>query len=208
MARKIKYYLVAAEALPEIFIRVAEAKRMMQTGEADTVGAATKMAGISRSAFYKYKDAVQPFNDMKSEHIITFYTLLKDVSGTLSSVLGVFAASGANILTINQSIPTNGCAAVTISAETSAMEKSLEQLITEHQLKDQVEMTGTFCIGRSQEGVCVLVDGEFVQAKHDISLRFRGSSNQRLLDVKKTLAAGQPVWWEDEKVFATHTMEK
>ena len=73
MARKIKYYLVAAEALPEIFIRVAEAKRMMQTGEADTVGAATKMAGISRSAFYKYKDAVQPFNDMKSEHIITLH---------------------------------------------------------------------------------------------------------------------------------------
>ena len=129
MARKFKYYLVAAEALPEIFIRVAEAKRMMQTGEAETVGAATKLAGISRSAFYKYKDAVQPFNDMKSEHIITFYTLLKDVSGTLSRVLNVFAASGANILTINQSIPTNGCAAVTISAETSGMEKSLEQLI-------------------------------------------------------------------------------
>ena len=129
MARKVKYYLVAAEALPEIFIRVAEAKRMMQTGEAETVGAATKLAGISRSAFYKYKDAVQPFNDMKSEHIITFYTLLKDVSGTLSRVLNVFASSGANILTINQSIPTNGCAAVTISAETSGMEKSLEQLI-------------------------------------------------------------------------------
>lgn len=138
MSRKIKYYLVAAEALPEIFILVAEAKRMMQTGEADTVGAATKMAGISRSAFYKYKDAVQPFNDMKSEHIITFYTLLKDVSGTLSSVLGVFAASSANILTINQSIPTNGCAAVTISAETSAMEKSLEQLITDISALDNV----------------------------------------------------------------------
>ena len=96
------------------------------------------MVGISRSAFYKYKDAVQPFNDMKSEHIITFYTLLKDVSGTLSSVLGVFAASGANILTINQSIPTNGCAAVTISAETSAMEKSLEQLITDISALDNV----------------------------------------------------------------------
>lgn len=129
MAREIKYYIVAANALPEIFVKVAEAKRMMQTGEAETVGAATKLAGISRSAFYKYKDAVQPFNDMKSEHIITFYTLLKDVSGTLSRVLNVFAASGANILTINQSIPTNGCAAVTISAETSGMEKSLEQLI-------------------------------------------------------------------------------
>ena len=129
MARKIEDYLVAAEALPEIFIRVAEAKRMMQTGEAETVGEAARLAGISRSAFYKYKDAVQPFNDMKSEHIITFYTLLKDVSGTLSRVLNVFASSGANILTINQSIPTNGCAAVTISAETSGMEKSLEQLM-------------------------------------------------------------------------------
>ena len=129
MARKIEYYLVAAEALPEIFIRVAEAKRMMQTGEAETVGEAARLAGISRSAFYKYKDAVQPFNDRKSEHILTCYTLLKDVSGTLSRVLNVFASSGANILTINQSIPTNGCAAVTISAETSGMEKSLEQLM-------------------------------------------------------------------------------
>ena len=138
MARKVKYYLVAAEALPEIFIRVAEAKRMMQTGEAETVGAATKLAGISRSAFYKYKDAVQPFNDMKSEHIITFYTLLKDVSGTLSRVLNVFASSGANILTINQSIPTNGCAAVTISAETSGMEKSLEQLIGDISILENV----------------------------------------------------------------------
>ena len=129
MARKIKYYLVAAEALPEIFIRVAEAKRMMQTGEADTVGAATKMAGISRSAFYKYKDAVQPFNDMKTGRIITFYALLKDNPGVLSNVLSIFAGSGANILTINQSIPTNGCAAVTISAETSDMRESLEELI-------------------------------------------------------------------------------
>ena len=129
MARAIKYYIVAAEALPEIFVKVAEAKRMMQTGEADTVGEATKLAGISRSAFYKYKDSVQPFNDMKAEHIITFYAMLKDMAGVLSGVLAVFAASGANILTINQSIPTNGCTAVTISAETSRMEESLEQLM-------------------------------------------------------------------------------
>ena len=102
---------------------------MMQTGEADTVGDATRKAGISRSAFYKYKDSVQPFNDMKAEHIITFYGMLKDNTGVLSRVLGIFASSGANILTINQSIPTNGCAAVTISAETSGMEQTLESLI-------------------------------------------------------------------------------
>ena len=138
MARKIKYYLVAAEALPEIFIRVAEAKRMMQTGEADTVGAATKMAGISRSAFYKYKDTVRPFNDMLHGRIVTFQILLKDEPGILSATLNIFAGTGVNILTINQSIPTNGCAAVTISAETSAMEKSLEQLITDISALDNV----------------------------------------------------------------------
>ena len=129
MSKEVKYYIVAANALPEVFIKVAEAKRMMQTGEADTVGDATKKAGISRSAFYKYKDSVQPFNDMKSEHIITFYGMLKDNTGVLSHVLGIFASSGANILTINQSIPTNGCAAVTISAETSGMEQTLESLM-------------------------------------------------------------------------------
>ena len=129
MGAQTKFYIVAAEALPEIFIKVAEAKRMMQTGEAGTVGAATRQVGISRSAFYKYKDAVQPFNNMKSVRIITFYIMLKDNPGVLSNVLAIFAGSGANILTINQSIPTNGCAAVTISAETSEMEQTLEELM-------------------------------------------------------------------------------
>ena len=101
----------------------------MQTGEAGTVGAATRAVGISRSAFYKYKDAVQPFNNMKAGRIITFYTMLKDSPGVLSNVLSIFAGSGANILTINQSIPTNGCAAVTVSAETSDMEQTLEELM-------------------------------------------------------------------------------
>jgi len=129
MGVKTKFYIVAAEALPDIFIKVAEAKGMMQSGEAGTVGEATRRVGISRSAFYKYKDAVQPFNNMKAGHIITFYAMLKDNPGVLSNVLAIFAGSGANILTINQSIPTNGCAAVTISAETSDMEISLEELI-------------------------------------------------------------------------------
>ena len=121
MGKKTKFYLVAADALPEIFLKVAEAKRMLH--------AAARQVGISRSAFYKYRDSVQPFNDMKTGRIITFYALLKDNPGVLSNVLSIFAGSGANILTINQSIPTNGCAAVTISAETSDMRESLEELI-------------------------------------------------------------------------------
>ena len=127
---KKKYYLVSAEALPEVFIKVAEAKRMLQVGEADTVGEAARLVGISRSAFYKYKDAVQPFQNMRAGHIITFYALLKDIPGVLSNYLSIFAVSGANILTINQTIPTNGCAGVTISAETSEMVDGLEELMS------------------------------------------------------------------------------
>ena len=125
-----KYYIVSAEALPEVFVKVAEARRMLQVGEAATVGEAARMVGISRSAFYKYKDAVQPFQDMKAGHIITFYALLKDNPGVLSNFLSIFANSGANILTINQTIPTNGCAGVTISAETRDMVEDLESMMT------------------------------------------------------------------------------
>lgn len=129
MGKTPSYFIVEAGALPEIFLKVAEAKRMLETGEADTVNRAVQRVGISRSAFYKYKDAVQPFQDMKSGRIITFHAMLKDNPGVLSTVLSIFAASGANILTINQSIPINGCAALTVSAETSDMEMSVEELI-------------------------------------------------------------------------------
>ena len=124
-----RYYLVAAEVLPEIFLKVAEANRLLKAGEVATAGDAAKAVGISRSAYYKYRDAIQPFTDMSTGHIITFYALLKNQSGVLSDVLSVFARSGANILTINQSIPTDGCAAVTIAAETSGMSCSLESLL-------------------------------------------------------------------------------
>ena len=131
MAPATKFYLVSSEALPEIFIKVAEAKRMLQSGEVRTAGDAARTVGISRSAFYKYRDAVRPFNDMKTGRIITFYTMLKNNPGVLSDVLSIFAGSGANILTINQSIPTNGCAAVTISAETSGLAETLEKLMAD-----------------------------------------------------------------------------
>lgn len=124
-----KYYLVASEVLPEVIRRVAEANRMLRAGEAHTALEAARAVGISRSAFYKYRDAVRPFTDLRTERIVTFYTLLKNNPGVLSDVLSIFAASGANILTINQSIPTNGCASVTVSAETSAMNVTLDDLL-------------------------------------------------------------------------------
>ena len=128
---KSKYFLVAAGALPEVFLKVAEAKRMLEVGEATTVGEAARTVGISRSAFYKYKDTVHPFQNMKAGRIITFYALLKDNPGILSTFLRTFADSGANILTINQTIPTNGCAAVTVSADTGDMAESLDALVAQ-----------------------------------------------------------------------------
>ena len=92
-----KYYLVDAEMLPEVFLKVMEAKELLQTGEADTVAEAVAMAGISRSAFYKYKDSISPFQDLKRGHILTFHVLVRDQAGALSMVLGIFAQSGANV---------------------------------------------------------------------------------------------------------------
>ena len=125
-----KYFIVEAKALPDIFLKVAEAKRILELREADTVNEATLKVGISRSAFYKYKDAIRPFNDMLNGHIVTFQVLLKDEPGVLSSILAAFAASGGNILTINQGLPINGCAVVTVNAETSGLQGSLQDLLT------------------------------------------------------------------------------
>ena len=129
MTQLSKYYIVEAKALPEVFLKVAEAKWLLETGEVNTVNEAAKATGISRSAFYKYRDAIAPFQNMMAGRILTFQFLLRDVTGLLSSILTIFAQSGANILTINQSIPTNGCASVTISAETTNMTEGVEEMV-------------------------------------------------------------------------------
>lgn len=129
MSTQPKYFIVEAEALPEVFLKVAEAKRMLETGEVETVNRAAQLVGISRSAFYKYKDAMLPFHDMLHGRIITVQIVLKDEPGILSTVLNIFAQSGGNILTIHQGIPVSGCAVVSVGAETSGMEASVEELI-------------------------------------------------------------------------------
>ncbi len=127
---KPKYYLVEAGVLPEVFIKVTEARELLETGEVRTVAEAVERVGISRSAFYKYKDSIMPFRDMRHGSIVTFNALLRDKKGVLSSLLAIFADTGANILTINQSIPTNGTALVAISAMTENMTIGTDELIS------------------------------------------------------------------------------
>ena len=129
MTQLPKYYIVEAKALPEVFLKVAEAKWLLETGEATTVNEAAKATGISRSAFYKYRDAIAPFQNLMAGRILTFQFILRHVTGLLSSILTIFAQFGANILTINQTIPTNGCASVTISAETTNMTDGVEEMV-------------------------------------------------------------------------------
>ncbi|MCD8007832.1 MAG: ACT domain-containing protein [Clostridiales bacterium] len=138
MSKVTKYFIVEASALPEIFLKVAQAKEALELGEAATVNEATRMAGISRSAFYKYKDAVRPFNDMMNGHIVTFQAMLRDEPGALSAILNIFAASGGNILTINQTIPTGSVAAGNLSAETSGLNVSLDELVHQVSAMDGV----------------------------------------------------------------------
>ena len=130
MPTKPKYYIVEASALPEVFLKVAEAKRLLSTGEASTVNEATKMTDISRSAFYKYRDAVMPFQNMMTGRIMTIQLLLHDEVGLLAKILELFTNANANIITINSIVPTNGTAVVTISAETMDLSIPLETLMT------------------------------------------------------------------------------
>ena len=124
-----KYYIIEASALPDVFLKVAEAKRLLETGEVTTVNEATRRTGISRSAFYKYRDTILPFQNMMTGRNITFQLMLHDEPGVLSAILACFARWHANVLTINQTIPTGGCALVTVSAETEDMRIALEDFL-------------------------------------------------------------------------------
>ena len=129
MSNKPKYYIVEASALPEVFLKVAEAKRLLSTGEASTVNEATHMTDISRSAFYTYRDAVLPFQNMMTGRVITLQILIHDEPGRLSIILNQLAEDHVNIMTINSIVPTNGTAIVTISAETMDVVIPLEDML-------------------------------------------------------------------------------
>lgn len=129
LENRTRLLLVDSGAVPEVFVRVVEAKRYLQSGEADTAAEAARMAGISRSAYYKYKEAVFPYDEERTGHILTVHLLLRDRPGMLSSVLTAFAEAGANILTVNQNIPAGGTASVSISARTDRMALPVEDFI-------------------------------------------------------------------------------
>ena len=121
--------LVNAELLPEVLIKVIEAKRLLSQGKAKNSSEAARLAGISRSAFYKYKDGVSVYNDDRQSKIVTYSLTLMDNPGVLSNVLSELSHYGANVLTINQNIPMDGAAPVTISFTTGGL------LIDEHDLR-------------------------------------------------------------------------
>lgn len=131
MANSQKYYIIDAATLPDVFLRVAEAKRLLSTGEVKTVNEAARRTGISRSAFYKYRDAVLPFQSVMDGRVLTYQFILHDEPGALSRLLDVFATRGANIRTINSIVPSNGCAIVTISAETLDLTVQAEEFLSE-----------------------------------------------------------------------------
>jgi chorismate mutase len=123
------YLLVDKNVLPQVFSKVVEAKQYLINSEAASTSEAARMAGISRSVFYKYKDAVYPYNDKVTDRIITIQVVLYDKPGVLMALISGFYSVGANILTINQNIPVNGKALVSISARVDNMVGSVADLL-------------------------------------------------------------------------------
>lgn len=118
---KISHYIVAESAVPKVLKDVAKLNVLLERGEVKTVAQGLELVGISRSAYYKYKDKVAPFHEIRGGSSFTLYVELDDEPGVLSSFLDVFARCGMNILTISQNIPINSVAGITISAR--AMDK-------------------------------------------------------------------------------------
>lgn len=137
-----QYYVVKRKAIPEVLLKVVEAKRLLDTGKVQSVHEATERLGISRSSFYKYKDDIFPFHDTAQGTTITLTFQMDDEPGLLSDVLKVIADFGANILTIHQSIPINGAASLSISVQVlpgtgdvSLMLEALEKHKGVHKIK-------------------------------------------------------------------------
>ena len=142
MAEKTKYFVLKQKAVPEVLLKVVEAKRLLDSGKADSVQEAAENVGISRSSFYKYKDDIFPFHDNAKGKTITMVIQLDDEPGLLSVVLRIVADYHANILTIHQSIPVNGIASLTLSVDVlnetgdiSQMVDTIEQQQGIHYLK-------------------------------------------------------------------------
>lgn len=127
---KSTFLLIDAAVLPDVFARVLEAKQLLSAGKAGSAAEAARMAGISRSAFYKYKDAVYAYNsETNASRIISIHAVLQDKPGVLMAVISAFYNVGANILTINQNIPISGLAPVSISANIEQMKIGLDELV-------------------------------------------------------------------------------
>ena len=142
MAEKTKYFVLKQKAVPEVLLKVVEAKRLLDSGKAVSVQEAAENVGISRSSFYKYKDDILPFHDNAKGKTITMVIQLDDEPGLLSVVLRIVADYHANILTIHQSIPVNGIASLTLSVDVlnetgdiSQMVDTIEQQQGIHYLK-------------------------------------------------------------------------
>lgn len=125
---KVNYLLVDMSILPSVYTKVIEAKGYLQSGEASNASQAAKMAGISRSAYYKYKDKIFEYSE-QGDDVSTINAKLKDKSGVLSSVMNELYLAGANILSVNQSIPVNNIADVSITVRFADAGESKEQLI-------------------------------------------------------------------------------
>ena len=126
---KVKYLLVDMSILPEIYAKVVEANGYLQSGEATSASQAAKMAGISRSAYYKYKDKICEYNE-QGDDVTAINAKLIDNAGVLSSVMNELYLAGANILAVNQSIPVNNIADVSITVRLSQTDVSIEDLIS------------------------------------------------------------------------------
>ena len=122
------YLVIDKRVLPDVYEKVLYTKKLLKDGKVKEITEAVKIAGISRSVYYKYKDFVFDFSETSEGRRVTYNIILKNEKGVLSSISNYIAEQGGDILTINQGIPLNGYANLSITIDLSTVVGDIKTL--------------------------------------------------------------------------------
>lgn len=133
------YFVIDKRVLPDVYEKVVNAKKLLKEGKVKEVTEATRIVGISRSVYYKYKDYIYEFSESPQGKKATFNIMIIDGKGVLSTILNFISSKGGNILTINQGIPLNGYAYISLTIDMTALEGDITTLINGIAKLDKIE---------------------------------------------------------------------
>ncbi len=128
--KKDEYLIVRADVLPDVFRKVIDVKNLLDSGEVFSVSSAVQRIKISRSAYYKYRDAVRPFAETKRGMMFSILLQIENFSGILPAAMEAISNSGARIINLHQNVAIKGLSTVLVTLDDALMKDTTAELLT------------------------------------------------------------------------------